>query len=319
MADGRIDGHFILNTNIATSIRDELGLSADECIQIGSVWNQVLEEVNNSANYERENNNQQSVNLQAGTVIKFTKECWMRIVNLINNALKSFSDKQIQAEDSNEYYDNINLGEAAILQFNETNPNSESSTYYSDLREYLTRYGNDNEKLEELKSNPLFANLVKYIEDYQAGKINLDDLEQRAKELDEGNGVNIRCGERAQILQTRFEEQGIKSEVICLAEIDNIEIREDEDGQYPYMARPEHAFCVIGLAENADTTDPSTWGKNAVIVDAWLGRTFSAKEGIEYYNEFFRYNDNTDESGNQKEYKMSFGTQEEIWERLPQL
>lgn len=319
MSDGRIDGHFILNTNMAASIRDELGLSVVECKQMGCVWEQVLDEVNNSANYETENNNQQNVNFQAGTVIKLTKECWTRIVNLVNNALKSFSDRQIQSEDSSEYYDNINLGEAAIQRFNETNPNAESSTYYKDLREYLIRYGNDNKKLDELKSNPLFVELAEYIENYQAGKISLDELERRATELDEGNGNNIRCGERAQIIQNNLEKQGIKSEVICLAEIDNIEFREDEEGKYPYMARPEHAFCIVGLDENADTTDPSSLGKNAIIIDAWLGKTFSVEEGIKYYKEFFRYNDSIDESGAPKEYKMSFGTQEEIWERLPDI
>ena len=51
MPDGRIDGHFILNTNIETSIRNELGLSAEECKQMGSIWDDVLSEANNSSNY----------------------------------------------------------------------------------------------------------------------------------------------------------------------------------------------------------------------------------------------------------------------------
>ena len=327
MPDGRIDGHFILNTNIETSIRNELGLSAEECKQMGSIWDDVLSEANNSSNYEVANKNQKqqnNISAQVGTVIKFTKECWNKIIDMVNSALKEFSDKQIQAEESDEYHDNLNLGEAAIQQFNEENPKAESSTYCQDLALYLERYGNDKEKLEELKSNPQFADLVKYIEDYQEGKISIEELNKRATELDNGKGISINCGERAENLQKKLSEQGIKSTVITLAELDNIEIREelDENGnvaKYPYLPRPEHAFCVIGLDENADTTNPSTWGKNAVIVDAWLGKTFSVEEGIRYYKEFFRYNDNKDENGNIKDYKMSFGTQEQIWAKLPQL
>lgn len=324
MPNGKIDGHFVVNTNLETSIRNELGLSEVECKEMGCVWEQVLNEANNISNFEVANKNQESnqqnnLSIQVGTVIKFTKECWTRIVDMVNNALKSFSDKQIQADVADEYHDNVNLGEYAIQQFNEENPKAESSTYYAGLAEYLIRYGNDRKKLEECKLNPQFTDFAKYIEDYQVGKISIEELQQKATELDNGNGINIRCGQRAQMLQNRFAQQGIRSEVIGLAEIDNIEIREDDDGKYLFMPRPEHAFCVIGLDENADTTNPATWGKNAVIVDAWLGKTFSVEEGINYYKEFFRYNDDKDETGNVKEYKMSFGTQQQIWDKLPQL
>lgn len=57
MSDGRIDGHFIVNTNLATSIKNELGLSDTECKQLGRVWEQVLNEANNSSNYEVANKN----------------------------------------------------------------------------------------------------------------------------------------------------------------------------------------------------------------------------------------------------------------------
>ena len=44
MSDGRIDGRFVVNTNLATSIRNELGISAEECKQMGSVWDAVVNE-----------------------------------------------------------------------------------------------------------------------------------------------------------------------------------------------------------------------------------------------------------------------------------
>ena len=177
MSDGRIDGRFVVNTNLATSIRNELGISAEECKQMGSVWDAVLNEANNSSNYEVANNNknqqtgENNVNIQAGSVVKFTKECWNKIVDMVNSALKSFSDKQIQAEEADEYHDNLNLGESAIQQFNEEHPNVESATFYESLAKYLRAYGNDKNKLEKLKQNPDFSELANYIDDFQNGKI----------------------------------------------------------------------------------------------------------------------------------------------------
>ena len=96
MLNGKIDGHFVVNTNFETSIRNELGLSEAECKEMGCVWEQVLNEANNISNFEVANKNQESnqqnnLSIQVGTVIKFTKECWTRIVDMVNNALKSFS------------------------------------------------------------------------------------------------------------------------------------------------------------------------------------------------------------------------------------
>ena len=90
--DGRIDGQFTIKQGgITQGIAKELGLSSAECKQIGSVWNQVLSELNNSENYTIENNgkNNQDNNLtvQVGAVVKFTKDCWQKIVDTVNNAL----------------------------------------------------------------------------------------------------------------------------------------------------------------------------------------------------------------------------------------
>ena len=306
MPDGRIDGHFIVNTNLATSIRNELGLSAEECEQMGSIWEQVLNEAKNSSNYEVANKNQKqnqqnNVSIQVGTFIKFTKECWNKIVDMVNSALKLFSDKQIKAEDSDEYHDNLNMGKSAIQKFNEENPNVESATYYGSLAEYLRAYGNDKNKIEELKQNPNFAELANYIDDFQNGKISIEELEKRANELDVGQnktGNSLDCEDRARLLERQFNQNGIKSIVLDVADIEHF----GQDG-----GRGSHTFCVIGMAESADTTDPLTWGKDAVIVDAWIGKSFSVQEGIEYYKEFLRFDN---------EHKMTFGTREQNTDKL---
>ena len=306
MPDGRIDGHFIVNTNLATSIRNELGLSEAECKQLGSVWESVLNEANNSSNYEVANKNQKqnqqnNLSVQVGTVIKFTKECWIRIVDMVNSALKEFSDKQIRADESDEYHDNINLGESAIQQFNEENPNVESATYYGSLAEYLRANGNNKNKIEELKQNPNFSELANYINDFQNGKISIKNLKKRAKLLDVGRNKtssSLDCEDRARLLEKHFNQNGIKSIVLDVADIEHF----GKKG-----GRGSHTFSVIGMAENADTTDPSTWGKDAVIVDAWIGKSFSVQEGIEYYKEFLRFDD---------EHKMTFGTREQNTDKL---
>ena len=188
-----------------------------------------------------------------------------------------------------------------IQQFNEENPNVESATYYGSLAEYLRAYGNDKNKLEELKQNPNFSELANYIDDYQNGKISIKELKRKANSLgvgDEKNGTSLDCEDRARLLEKKFNENGIKSIVLDVADIEHFGKRK---------GRGSHTFCVIGMAENADTTDPSTWGKNAVIVDAWIGKSFSVQEGIDYYKEFLRFDD---------KHKMTFGTREQNMEKL---
>lgn len=90
--DGRIDGQFTIKQGgITQGIAKELGLSSAECKQMGSIWNQVLAELNNSDNYIIENNGKNNQNnsltVQAGAIVKFTKDCWQKIVDIVNNAL----------------------------------------------------------------------------------------------------------------------------------------------------------------------------------------------------------------------------------------
>ena len=60
------------------------------------------------------------------------------------------------------------------------------------------------------------------------------------------------------------------------------------------------------MDENADVHNPLTWGENAVIVDAWIGKTFSVQDGINFYKEFFMFNKNT------PEHNMYIGTRDDF-------
>ena len=83
--DGRIDGQFTIKQGgITQGIAHEIGLNSAECKQMGSIWNEVMNELNNPNNYTIENNgnnkNNKNKNLtvQVGAVVKFTQDCWQR-------------------------------------------------------------------------------------------------------------------------------------------------------------------------------------------------------------------------------------------------
>lgn len=105
--DGKIDGKFVIQRKdgITQGIANELGLSAQECKQIsGSIWTQVIQEFNDSNNMQVQNNNGINPNAEnnfmvhENAIVTFSKECWKRIVDLINNAL----DKNIQVGEAEE-------------------------------------------------------------------------------------------------------------------------------------------------------------------------------------------------------------------------
>ena len=101
--DGKIDGKFIIKQGgITQGIAGELGLTRAECKQIsGSIWTQVINEFNNEQNMNVQNNRGTRPNadndytVHKNAVISFSKECWSKIVGLINSAL----GKNIQVDD----------------------------------------------------------------------------------------------------------------------------------------------------------------------------------------------------------------------------
>lgn len=63
MADGRIDGRFIIDKGgITQGIQKELGLSNQECKQLGSVWTQIINEFDDSNNIQVTNNKNETPN-----------------------------------------------------------------------------------------------------------------------------------------------------------------------------------------------------------------------------------------------------------------
>lgn len=267
MADGRIDGHFVIKQGgITQGIAQELGLNSAECKQMGSIWNEVMNELNNPNNYAIENNgnnkNNQNKNLtvQVGTVVKFTQDCWQRIVKLVNDTLH----KNIEAATPNTAENNTEVGNNLIERFNAEYPNAESSTYCRKYADYLEAHGGDKEEIARLKARAAELEIITTQE-------NNDNVKTEDREVKE-------CRHRAEIMTKYLQEQGIndvKEIMICTKEIN--------------FSKGEHVFNVIGLSEDANTKDPRTWGENAVVIDAWSGKVFTPQEALEFFKDFFGY------------------------------
>jgi hypothetical protein len=267
MADGRIDGHFVIKQGgITQGIAQELGLNSAECKQMGSIWNEVMNELNNPNNYTIENNgnnkNNQNKNLtvQAGAVVKFTQDCWQRIVKLVNDTLH----KNIETAAPNTAENNTEVGNNLIERFNAEYPNAESSTYCGKYADYLEAHGGDKEEIARLRARASELEIITTQE-------NNDNVKTEDRQVKE-------CRHRAEIMTKYLQEQGIndvKEIMICTKEIN--------------FSKGEHVFNVIGLAENADTKDPRTWGEDAVVIDAWSGKVFTPQEALEFFKDFFDY------------------------------
>ena len=103
MTDSRIDGHFRIDKGgITQGIQKELGLSSQECKQLGSVWTQIINEFDDSNNMQVSNNKNETPNksnnyeVHKDAIVQFSKDCWKRIVDLVNKTLH----KNIQIEEA---------------------------------------------------------------------------------------------------------------------------------------------------------------------------------------------------------------------------
>ncbi len=102
MSDGQIDGKFVItNGGVTQGIAKELGLSSSDCKKLGSIWLEIINEFDNPDNMKVQNNNNVNPNsgnnylVHQNAAVQFSKECWNKIVGLVNNAL----GKNIQTED----------------------------------------------------------------------------------------------------------------------------------------------------------------------------------------------------------------------------
>ena len=172
---------------------------------------------------------------------------------------------------------NLYAGEKVLKCFNSDFQNLQSNTRYNLL---IENHKNDlkySDLLPKLKGKSILAGLkmngIRVSYNNAPNKINY--LKKAVKFQKVAN-----CQERAFLVHNELNNMGIQSQNIRLNFI-------PKDGQ---DINKNHAFTVIGMAENADPAKPKTWGENAVIVDAWANIVKRASDGLEYLKGLFKYN-----------------------------
>ena len=101
------DGKFIIESGqgLTQGIQKELGLTDEQCKQLGSIWTQIINEFDNPENMKVTNNGSTAPNKSnnylvcANAVVEFSANCWNKIVVWINNALKTNISTLEDAED----------------------------------------------------------------------------------------------------------------------------------------------------------------------------------------------------------------------------
>lgn len=189
MVDGRIDGKFVIQRKdgITQGIANELGLSQQECKQIGgSIWAQVIQECNSSDNMQVQNNKGINPNadnnfmVHENAVVTFSKECWNKIVNLINTAL----GKNIQVEEAEDVEANQNVSNTQATE--ETKELTPQQIQRRDEHKALVE-----EAVKLLKSNWDITGLGEHFktpEDKALFLKCLDEVEYQADNKEDGSG-----------------------------------------------------------------------------------------------------------------------------------
>lgn len=172
---------------------------------------------------------------------------------------------------------NLYNGEKALRNFRAQFPLVLSNTRYNCLIERHKTNKDYAELIPALKGKSILAGLVMsgIRNTYNQAKDKINYLKAAVK-----NQKTANCQEQAFLIHNELKEMGIPSQNVRI----NFVQKDSE------QIHKNHAFTVIGLDKDADIQRPHTWGKNAVIVDAWANTVKRAQEGIEYLKEIFKYN-----------------------------
>lgn len=103
-----------------------------------------------------------------------------------------------------------------------------------------------------------------------------DIIKNSKNAINKTRGAN--CFENALLAQAELLSKGIKADLIMIRGYS----KQDKD-----YANTKHVFTVINLADNAILSKPKTWGKNALVVDPWLGIIMNAKDAMNHYKAFY--------------------------------
>lgn len=172
---------------------------------------------------------------------------------------------------------NLRLGEKTLKDFNGEYPYFQSS---SKLKFKILKH----------RQNPNYQDIIKNLSNF-CSLVNVKIKLMRTGLRTSANKYNYvrkmvknekiaNCGECAFLMSKDLESKNIKHQNIFMCV-------NDKDGNY---LGDNHSFILLGADKNADYTKPSTWGKNAVIVDGWANFVSRAADGLDYLKQIFNVN-----------------------------
>lgn len=166
--------------------------------------------------------------------------------------------------------ENIYEGKTAIKAVKEKFPEGfHSDTYYRMFesipqKSILSQYEREIEQTRDIISYRKRLGISKY-----------EAVEYAVKRTGAAN-----CGEQAILISKALNEKDIPNKVISM----NIYKK------HTSFPAESHAFCVIGLDDNAEIKNPATWGKDAAIVDMWSNIVAGAQDALKAFQKIFKIN-----------------------------
>lgn len=200
------------------------------------------------------------------------------INNITNTNNKTVSFKSIKPT--------IKIGEEAIRYFNTVCPKTQSSTRFS-------------LKIHQRFGKPLTENDFPLLERIFYRTLNkINELKKRSKLIPETLSpielsremiplINefkaANCITMLKVIRGYLLSKGIKIKNVGFYIID----KETKLLTFWKRSCNDHSFIVLGMAKEASSVDPKTWGSKAVIVNPWLKEVAPAHELLRKYKSLF--------------------------------
>ena len=141
----------------------------------------------------------------------------------------------------------------------------------------------DMDQTHELAQDEIALNTPTKIKKVSFGTEEIVDIADKVKteaEYTKKHGVG-NCEAQASVAFEYLKTMGIKPlDIVFYASFDkNAKMPVKPLGRTgTEMVRPDHAFVVIGRPKQADVATYTTWGKDAVVCDAWARRAYFASQ-----------------------------------------
>ncbi|MBR2068706.1 MAG: hypothetical protein IJ877_02980 [Candidatus Gastranaerophilales bacterium] len=176
-------------------------------------------------------------------------------------------------------------GQKALEQFKAQFGEIKSPTYLAQIIKHREKEGASSEEIEELtnlkyKYHKGITALRNEMDSYGVTENSTYCILLRSYLKD--HEANLNCGECSSLLKDILNRKGIDAQNIYF-------YTTNADGQR--VNKAEHVFTVINLAPDAFISDPSTWGEDAIVCDAWADICMKTPDALNFYRNFFLLED----------------------------